>query len=277
MKLRLILISSLALLFFSCSKDTPLYQPTAKTDPYETYKEGLKAFNDNQFFFASKKFAKAEINFSLPSAAGKSAIMKAFSLYAINFYQESEENLNRYLKTYPLHEYRIYANYLLAIISFEQINDEKHDLKPLLEAQKKIDFFLENYPNNEYATDLRLKKNLVINQFAAKELYTAKYYIKVQKWVPAINRLKIIVKDYNSTVFIEEALHRLVEIYYHIGLEEEAKKYASILGYNYNSSEWYKQSYQLLNKDYKSYMIDKKNEKKDKEFLKKIIDLIKLN
>ena len=115
---------------------------------------------------------------------------------------------------------------------------------------KKIDFFLKEYPDSEYAIDLSLKKNLVINQFAARELYIAKYYIKVQKWVPAINRLKIIVKDYSRTIFIEEALHRLVEIHYYLGLEQEAKKYAKILGYNYNSGEWFKQSYKILNKEY---------------------------
>ena len=149
----------------------------------------------------------------------------------------------------------------MAIIYFEQIGEEKHDLKPLLEAEKKIDFFLKKYPNSEYAIDLNFKKDLVENQFAAKELHIAKYYISVQKWVPAINRLKTIVNDYDKTIFIEEALHRLVEIHYHIGLKEEAKKYANILGYNYNSSEWFEESYKLLNKDYKKLL--KSNQKRN--------------
>ena len=169
----------------------------------------------------------------------------------------------------------MYANYLIAIISFEQIGEDKYDLKPLLEARKKINFFLEKYPKSEYAIDLNFKKDLVVNQFAAKELYIAKYYISVQKWVPAINRLKSIVKDYDKTIFIEEALHRLVEIHYHIGLEEEAIKYASILGYNYNSSEWFEQSYKLLNKDYKKNLKFEKKEK-EKGLFKKIINKIKL-
>ena len=274
MILRLIILIGF-LITLSCSKDEALYVPTQKTDPYETYREGLRAFQENQFFFASKKFTNAEINFTSPSAAGKAAIMSSFSLYAINFYSEAEENLKRYLKNYPSHKYKIYANYLLAIISYEQISDERHDLKPLLEAKKKIDFFLKEYPDSEYAIDLSLKKNLVINQFAARELYIAKYYIGVQKWVPAINRLKIITNEYSTTIFIEEALHRLVEIHYHIGLEEEAKKYASLLGYNYNSSEWFKQSYKLLNKDYTNYKVEKNNDRNDKEFFKKIIDIIK--
>ena len=120
-----------------------------------------------------------------------------------------------------------------------------------------------------------MKKDLVRNQFAARELYIAKYYIKVQKWVPAINRLKIIVKDYDRTIFVEEALHRLVEIHYHIGLEQEAKKFASILGYNYNSSEWFQQSYKVLNKNYIFKKVEQ--DKSDKALFKKILDIIKIN
>ena len=161
--------------------------------------------------------------------------MSSFSLYGINLYDEAVENLERYLKTYPADNNVMYANYLLAVIYFEQINDEKKDLKPLLKANDKIEFFIEKYPNTDYATDLMFKKDLIINQLAAKELFIAKYYISIQKWVPAINRLKIIVEKYDKTIFIEEALHRLVEIHYHLGLENEAKKYANILGYNYNS------------------------------------------
>tara|TARA_B100001248_G_C27393782_1_gene464120 strand:- start:2052 stop:2879 length:828 start_codon:yes stop_codon:yes gene_type:complete len=275
MKLRLIFILSLALLAFSCSKDKADYIPSIKSDPYKIYKEGLNAFKKNQFFFASKKFTEAETNFTSPEAAAKSSIMSAFSLYAISFYQEAEDNLNRYIKIYPADKNIMYAHYLLAIISYEQIGEEKHDLKPLLDAKKKIDFFLKKYPNSEYAIDLNLKKDLVRNQFAARELYIAKYYIKVQKWVPAINRLKIIVKDYDRTIFVEEALHRLVEIHYHIGLEQEAKKFASILGYNYNSSEWFQQSYKVLNKNYNFKKVEK--DKSDKALFKKILDIIKIN
>ena len=200
--------------------------------------------------------------------------MSAYSLYAINFYEEAEENLNRYLKNYPGDKNVVYAHYLLAIIQFEQIGDEKYDLKPLIETRKKIDFFLKNYPSTEYAIDLKFKQSLLENQFAAKELYIAKYYISVQKWVPAINRLKLIVEKYNETVFIEEALHRLVEINYHIGLENEANKYAAILGYNYNSSKWFEMSYKVLNKDYKK-ILEKNKKVKEKGLFKKITEMIK--
>ena len=204
--------------------------------------------------------------------------MSSFSLYGINFYNDAIENLERYLKKYPADKNVIYAHYLIAIIYFEQIEDEKKDLKPLLDASKKIDFFLNKYPNTDYSIDLKFKKDLIQNQLAAKELFIAKYYVSTQKWVPAIKRLKVIVENYDKTVFIEEALHRLVEIHYYIGLENEAKKYAKILGYNYNSSEWFEQSYKILNKDYvkKKKLIAKDNKAENKKgFFKKIIQMIK--
>ena len=258
----------------NCSKDKIISEPSDKIDPYILYKEAMDSFEINDFIEANKKFSKAEINFPDPALAAKSSIMSSFCLYSLNFFDEAEESLNRYLKNYPADKNVIYANYLLAIIYFEQIGEEKYDLKPLLEAEKKIDFFLKKYPNSEYAIDLNFKKDLVENQFAAKELHIAKYYIAVQKWVPAINRLKTIVNDYDKTIFIEEALHRLVEIHYHIGLKEEAKKYASILGYNYNSSEWFKQSYRIFNKDYKIEKVEKVD-KNNESFFNKIIEIIK--
>ena len=250
-----------------------LYEPQNQVDPYQLYQEGFEAFNKGDYFYANKKFSEAELNFDIVEYAAKSAIMSSYALYGINFYSEAFDNLKRYLKKYPGDKNVIYAHYLIAIIHYEQIADEKKDLKPLIDANKKIDFFLKEYPDSDYAMDLKFKKDLIINQLAAKELFVAKHYIKTQKWIPAINRLKIIVTDYEKTVFVEEALHRLVEIYYYLGLEDEAKKYATILGYNYNSSEWFKQSYKVLNKDYK--ITKKTKAKKDDSFLRKILKKIK--
>ena len=268
-------IICLLIILNSCSsnKET-IYEPSIKINPYESYKAGMNAFEKNDYFFASKKFSEAELNFEIPSLAAKSAIMSSYALYGINFYNDAEENLNRYLENYPGDKNVIYAHYLLAVIQFEQIGEEKHDLNPLIKAKKQIDFFLTKYPNSEYAIDLNFKKDLVNNQFAAKELYIAKYYISTQKWIPAINRLKLIVKDYEKTIFIEEALHRLVEIHYHLGLKDEAKKYATILGYNYNSGKWFEQSYKILNKNYEKVLKTKVRE--EKNLLNKIFKAIKL-
>ena len=274
---RIFLTFILTLFVLSCSKDEVDYIASQKVDPYKSYSEGIQAFERNNFFFANKKFSEAELNFEKPELAAKSAIMSSFSLYGINFYDEAQENLERYFKTYPSDKNIIYAHYLQAIIFFEQISDEKKDLKPLLEADRKIEFFINKYPETDYAIDLKFKKDLIQNQLAAKELFVAKHYINTQKWIPAINRLKVILNKYDKTIFVEEALHRLVEIHYHIGLEEEANKYAKILGYNYNSGEWFEQSYKILNKDYKIKKSLSKSEKsqKDESFLKRIIKMMK--
>ena len=206
------------ILFASCSKDELGYELRPKVDPYLVYEEAYKAFEEGDYFYAQKKFFEAELNLEKIEHAAKASMMASYSLYSINFYDEALESINRYLKKYPTDKNNIYAHYLIAIIYFEQISDEKKDMDPLIKSRDKIDYFLRKFPNSEYAIDLKFKKDLIINQMAAKELFVAKYYISTQKWIPAINRLKKIVKDYDKTVFIEEALHRLVEINYFIGL-----------------------------------------------------------
>ena len=275
---RVALLIIIVFTLLSCSKNKEvLYEPTSKVNPYTTYNEAMESFNKNDFYFANKKFTQAELNFKNVNLAAKAAIMSSFCLYSINFYDEAVENLNRFLKLYPADKNIIYAHYLIAVIYFEQISDEKKDLKPLLNADEKIDFFIKNYPETDYSLDLKFKKNLIQNQLAAKEAYIARYYISVKKWVPAINRLKLILEKYDETVFVEEALFRLVEIHYYLGLEDEAKSYAKILGYNYNSSEWFAKSYKILNKDYnlKKNFYTKKTKTEKKSFLNKIIDKIK--
>ena len=267
MIIRLLFILSLFIVFNSCAKNKDeVYVPSKLDDPYNLYNVGFEAFKKNQFFFANKKFTEAELNFEKPELAAKSAIMASYSLYSINFYSQAEENLKRYLKIYPADKHVIYANYLIAIIYYEQISDEKKDLEPLIKARNSIDSFVKKYPNSDYAIDLKFKRGLVQNQLAAKELFVARYYMSVKKWIPAINRLKIITEEYSTTIFVEEALHRLVEIYYHLGLESEAKSYATILGYNYNSGEWFKKSYKVFNKNYEDLQKKIKKEKKENIF-----------
>ena len=270
-KLTLVILALFCLI--SCSGKKTVDLEDQKKDPYKIYQEGFDAFEKGDYFFANKKFSEAELNFENIDFAAKSAIMSCYALYGINFYDEALENLDRNLNKYPADENVQYAHYLTAIVHFEQIADEKKDLKPLIDANNKIDFFLEKYPDSDYAIDLKFKKDLITNQLAAKELFVAKFYISSQKWIPAINRLKVIVQKYDQTIYIEEALHRLVEIHHYLGLQEEADKYAKILGYNYNSSQWFEQSYKLLNKDYK---IKKKIvSEKDDSFFKKILKKIK--
>ena len=245
--------------------------PTTNEEAIKIYQEGLDGMLEGNFLYASRKFSEAEGMLPQIDWASKSALMSSYCLYNINFYQEAVLNLERFIRIYPASPYISYAHYLIAISYYEQILDEDKDIQPLLVSKKKIEVYLERFPDTDYAIDLKFKLDLVINQLAAKELLIARYYIKNEKWIPAINRLKIIVDKYDKTIFIEEALHRLVEIYYKIGLENEAKSAAALLGYNYNSSEWYERSYKILNKNYKPIQIDKK---KDTSLIKRTIKKI---
>ena len=245
--------------------------PTTNEEAIKIYQEGLDGMLEGNFLYASRKFSEAEGMLPQIDWASKSALMSSYCLYNINFYQEAVLNLERFIRIYPASPYISYAHYLIAISYYEQILDEDKDIQPLLVSKKKIEVYLERFPDTDYAIDLKFKLDLVINQLAAKELLIARYYIENEKWIPAINRLKIIVEKYDKTIFIEEALHRLVEIYYKIGLENEAKSAAALLGYNYNSSEWYERSYKILNKNYKPIQIDKK---KDTSLIKRTIKKI---
>ena len=235
----------------------------------KVYKEGLQAIEKFGYFYASKKFSEAEILLPQSEWAAKSALMVGFCYYSINLYDDAILNLNRFTKTYPASNNLDYAHYLIAISYYEQILDEEKDIEPLNKSKKKIEFFLNKYPDTDYAIDLKYKLGLVVNQLAAKEMSIARYYIKNEKWIAAINRLKNVIDNYDETVFIEEALFRLVEIYYKIGLEDEAKSAAVLLGYNYNSSEWYKRSYKILNKNYTVPKIQKSS--KDDGLIKRTI------
>jgi outer membrane protein assembly factor BamD len=258
----------------ACSKNKPelLNIPPEKEKSFQVYNEAVEAMNSGDLFYASNKFSEAETILPNIDLSAKASLMSSYCLYLINFYSESLANLERFIIKYPADKNLSYAHYLIAITLYEQILDEKKDIAPLLKTKVKINFYLNSFPDTEYALDLKFKLDLVNNQLAAKEMYIAKYYIKNQKWIPAINRLKVIVEEYSKTVFIEEALHRLVEVYYAIGLTDEAKKVASILGYNYNSSEWYKQSYKVLNKSYK--LSKKPKAKKDDGLIKRTIKKI---
>ena len=260
---KIIYLFLIIFLILSCSKKELEVNntPAIKEKSFEIYKEAVEAMDRGDYFYASKKFSEAEVILPEIEFSAKASLMSSYCLYLINFYEEATASLERFINQYPADKNIAYAHYLLAITLYEQILDERKDIKPLLESKKKIQFFLKRFPETEYALDLQFKLNLVNNQIAAKEMYIAKYYTTTQKWIPAINRLKVIVNEYSETVYVEEALHRLVEVYYRVGLVDEAKAAAVILGYNYNSSEWYAQTYKVLNKSYK---LPKKNKIKKK-------------
>ena len=233
-----------------------------ESDMIEAYNEGLKALNLGDAVYASKKFNEAELLFPQSEWAPKALLMSSYAYWSQQYYSNSISELKRFIEVYPTHNNLDYAYYLLAINYYDSISDEKKDLKSLLESKKYFEIILEKFSDTDYSLDAKYKLDLIQDYLAAKEIYIARHYIKKKKWIPAINRLKTIVNEYNTTIYIEEALHRLVEIHYSIGLENEAKKYAKTLGYNYETSRWYEESYRIFNKDYKTIENSKKEIKK---------------
>ena len=216
----------------------------------EAYKEGLKELEAGDVIYAAKKFNEAEILFPQSEYSPKSALMAAYSYYTQNYYRDAMAELIRFIRVYPNHKDVVYAEYLLGLCYYEQIVDEKKDLQSILNAKKTFNSLISKYPDSEFATDAMFKINLINEILAAKEMYIGRYYVDRKKWISAINRFRVVLDDYDTTIYAEEAIHRLVEIYYLIGLTNEAKKYAKLLGYNYQSSEWYERSYAMFNKTY---------------------------
>ncbi len=263
------------LLITSCSQKqteivTKVEGVSLEAQMIEAYTAGVEALDQGDVLFATKKFNEAELLFPQSEWAPRASLMASYAYWGQGYYSNSVNELKRFIKLYPKNENLSYAYYLLAMNYYDSIIDEKKDLLPLVEAKKYFNFIIKEYPETDYALDGKYKLELIEDMLAAKEMYVARHYIQKEKWIAAINRLKFVVKNYGTTIYIEEALHRLVEIYYKIGLVEESQKYAKILGYNYQSSEWYKKSYSVFNKDYK---VEKKKQKKDSK--KKLLDRIK--
>ena len=274
MLIRLIFFVLISLVVSSCSKDeikkTVINELNLETQVLEAYEEGVKSLKEGDALFAAKNFNEAETLFPQSQWAPKSALMAAYSYYSQDYYLDAIAELNRFIKVYPYYKDLDYVYYLLGLCWYEQIIDEKKDLQTIIKAKEKFLFLIKNYPNTEYALDAEFKIDLINDTLASKEMYVGRYYFERKKWIPAINRFRVVVDKYEKTIYIEEALHRLVEIYYTLGLIEESRKYANLLGYNYQSSQWYENTYSLFDKKYKKI---KKNNKQDSSIFKKFKSL----
>ena len=274
-----ILKLSIILLFLalvSCSKKIEVEQikeVSVDLQMIEAYEEGMKQLNLGQSLIAVKKFNEAELLFPQSKWAPRSALMSAYAYYDYSFYNDAIDEVNRFLKTYPNSKRKDYAHYLKAMSFYNQIVDEKKDLGPILEAKQSFQFIITEYPESEYAMDASFKLELIEEILAAKEMHIGRFYLKKEKWIPAINRFKKVIEDYDRSIYAEEALHRLVEVHYRIGLLEESKKYAILLGYNYQSGEWYQNSYRVFNKNYEK-ISDKKKKNNNKSILKRISSIL---
>ncbi len=271
-KINYLSILIIFILIVSCSKKEEKVLNIKETkqdlEIVSIYNEAYENLQNNDPYTAARKFLEAELLFPQSIWAPRAALMASYSFYLQNYYSESLANLYRYLKTYPNDKSISYAHYLIAMCHYEMIEDEKRDAEPLIEAKKKFVFILNNYPNTDFALDAKFKLDFIEDILASKEMYLGRHYQKKEKWIAAINRFKFVIEEYDKTIFVEEALHRLVEINYKIGLKEESQKYASLLGYNYLSSKWYKKSYKIFNKSYQE-KIPKKIEKEKKGVIEK--------
>tara|TARA_B100000886_G_scaffold255436_1_gene180890 strand:- start:1287 stop:2120 length:834 start_codon:yes stop_codon:yes gene_type:complete len=274
--LKIFLIFLLSFFFVTnCTKKEKvsiIVEEDAELQMIRAFQEGYDQFRDGDALFAAKKFNEAELLFPQSSWAPKAALMAAYVYYAQDYYFDAESELKRFIKTYPKSPDLNYAHFLLAMCYYEKIVDEKKDLGPLLKAKEKFNFIIKNYPNSDYALDAEYKLDLIQDYMASKEMYIASHYMKKKKWIASINRYKTVVEQYEKTIYVEEALHRLVELYFTIGLKNESQKYASLLGYNYQSSKWYEKSYKIFNKNYKSKLELKKEKKGLLKKFKKIFD-----
>jgi len=266
------------LITISCSKDkvkkSVINEKNLDAQVFEAYQKGMDSLEAGDVLFAAKKFNEAEILFPQSEWAPKSALMAAYSYYTQDYYKDAVAELERFIRIYPYYKDLDYAYYLMAISHYEQIVDEKKDLQSIVNAKKNFSLLIKDYPNTEYALDAEFKLDLINDILASKEMYLGRYYLQKNKWIPAINRFRTIIDEYDTTIYTEEALHRLVEVYYIIGLKNEAEKYAKLLSYNYQSSKWYEQSYSVFNKKYKKKRNKvKKNKEKNNSILKKFSSL----
>jgi len=254
------------LFLVSCSskeeeKISVLSDKEMETQMIEAYEEGLRELEKGDVIYATRRFNEAELLYPQSEWASKSILMSAYAFYSQNYYERSIFELERFISKYPKHKNIDYAYFLLAMNHYENIIDEKKDLEPLLLSKEKFEYIVKNFPETDFAQDSIYKLALIQDVLASKEMHIGKYYLKRKKWIAAINRFKTVLSDYETTVYVEEALHRLVETYYKIGLVDEAKKYANVLGYNYQSSKWYEQSYKIFNKKYATLQDSKKDKK----------------
>lgn len=272
--IRVIFYFLLILTIFSCSKKEAkksiIFEKSQEDQMIEAYKKGLEELNSGDVIYAARKFNEVEIIYPQSIWAPRASLMAAYSYYSQSYFDDSIIELNRFLKKYPNHTNKDYAYYLLGLSYYDQMIDETKDTQIIYKAKNYFEKVVNDYPNTDFALDSEFKLELIKELLAAKEMYIARYYLDREKWIPALNRFKLVVTDYDDTIFIEEALFRLVELNYKIGLEKEAKKYAYLLGYNYQSSEWYSKSYTIFNKDYTNVKI-----KEDKSRTGKILENFK--
>lgn len=251
-KTRLVLIGMMAALAITagCSgkggnraKERPLESYSAE----ELYKRAeFELETRRKATEATKLFGEVERLYPYSEWAKRALIMQAFAYHKDKKYEESRAAAQRFIDFYPADEDAAYAQYLLAISYYDQIDDVGRDQGLTFQALQALRTVIERYPDSDYARSAILKFDLAFDHLAAKEMEIGRYYLKRGHFTAAINRFRVVVEQFQTTSHTAEALHRLVEAYLSLGLDEEAQTAGAILGHNFKSTEWYKDSYRLL-------------------------------
>jgi outer membrane protein assembly factor BamD len=248
--------ASLALTACSDKKDDYVERPVE-----ELYNEAMDLIDQNEYYRASKAFEEVERQHPYSVWATKAQLMGAYALYERNKYDDAIIGLDRFIQLHPGNKDAAYAYYLKGLSYYEQITDVARDQKMTELALKALQEVIDRFPASTYARDAKLKVDLARDHMAGKEMNVARYYQGREHYLAALNRFKAVVEQYQTTSHVPEALHRMVEIYIILGLTDEAKKTAAVLGHNFPGSDWYEDSYSLLNTG-KSAAAAKKAEEK---------------
>ncbi len=237
---------AISLALAACSDDEPKEDTTVDKPVNELYNKAMDHLAQRRYKESAKAFEEVEREHPYSIWATKAELMAAYSLYQENSYQDAINALNRFIQLHPGNRDIAYAYYLRALCYYEQVTDVGRDQSNGEQALSSLEELIRRYPETSFARDARHKIDLVRDQLAGKELMIGRFYETRGQYLAAINRFKVVVNKYQTTSQVPEALHRLVECYMALGIVDEARKTAAVLGYNYPRSQWYIDSYQLV-------------------------------
>jgi len=240
---------------------------SAPAKPVEDlYNEAANALDNEEFSKAKGLFEEVERQYPYSKWATKAQLMSAYAAYQNDSYDEAILAIDRFIELHPGNEDIDYAYYLKALAFYEQISDVARDQAMTKQAMRAFDALINRFPNSEYVRDSKLKRDLTLDHLAGKEMEIGRYYLNRNQVNAAINRFRAVIKNFQTTTHVPEALHRLTEAYLTLGLRTEAKRVAAVLGYNYPGSKWYEDSYKILDEESRKEIME------DRSFIDKTVD-----
>ena len=235
------------LIVFTACSDTKLMTPETEGEKLQIlYNDAMELVKKRDFVDAAALFEDIERQYPYSKWSNQAQLMSGFCYYKSNMYNDSLDALERFIALYPGSSKISYAYYLRALNYFEQVNDVERDQVTTAKAKKAFNEVISKFPESEFAIDALTRIDILDDRLAAKEMEIGRFYQFDHQWISAINRYNVVLNEYKTSIYTEEALHRLVEIYYSLGLHEEAKRYAATIQFNFPGSDWYIKSYELV-------------------------------